>query len=239
MIDTLNVAFGTTPQNCEFCDEFSGGVNNGFYARYQDCPETRFVHSTENFCVFPSVGQLVDGYLLVVPKDHYGTFDELPTQLVAELADTSERVRAVLSKIYGPCISYEHGARGPLNGGCGIYHAHLHVVPLTKVTDPIHALKLRFPHVELTHMNEMSKRGAGLSSYLFYQDSKARLYLFDTGPLPSQYMRKLLADSLGIQDWDWRSAGREERLLATIRQLSKQFSDTKESALTSDTNALR
>jgi diadenosine tetraphosphate (Ap4A) HIT family hydrolase len=230
MLDTREGASGTTPQNCEFCDEFGGGVNNGFYARYQDCPKTRILLSTENFYVVPSVGQLVDGYLLVLPKDHYTTLDELTTELVAELADTSERVRAALSEIYGSCVCFEHGARGPLNGGCGIYHAHLHIVPLSGISDPAESLKLKFPFAELVHLREIGHRSASLSSYLFYQDSDARLYLFDTGPLPSQYMRKLLADALRTQDWDWRTAGREERLLATIRRLSGQFDNTQDYA---------
>jgi len=87
-------------------------------------------------------------------------------------------------------------------------------------------LKLRFPYTELAHLNEISKQSADLASYLFYQDSNARLYLFDTGPLPSQYMRRVLADALGKQHWNWRDAGREERLLATIRRLSRQFDST-------------
>jgi hypothetical protein len=62
-----------------------------------------------------------------------------------------------------------------------------------------------------------------MSSYLFYQDSKARVYLFNSGPLPSQYMRKLLADALNEKDWNWREAGREEHLLATLQRLSSHF----------------
>lgn len=230
MLDTREGASGTTSQNCEFCDEFGGGVNNGFYARYKACPETRYVLSTENFYVFPTIGQLVDGYLLVVPRKHYTTLDELPPELVGELADTSKRVRAALSEIYGSCICFEHGARGPLNGGCGIYHAHLHVVPLSGFSDPVERLKLKFPFGELAHLREIANRSEGLSSYLFYQDSHARLYVFDTGPLPSQYMRKLIADALENPDWNWRAVGREERLVTTIQRLSVRLNDRKEAA---------
>jgi hypothetical protein len=91
------------------------------------------------------------------------------------------------------------------------------------VADPIDALKLRFSYIELAHMDEMCELSAGLSSYLLYQDSDGRRYVFDTGPLPSQYMRKILATSLGEEDWDWRNAGREERLLATIERLAGKF----------------
>jgi hypothetical protein len=93
-------------------------------------------------------------------------------------------------------------------------------MPLPGITDPVDALKLRFPYTELAHVNQINKQSAGLPSYLFYQDSATRLYLFDTGPLPSQYMRRILADTVGHQDWDWRAAGKEDRLLATIERLA-------------------
>jgi len=211
---------------CEFCDEFAGGLSNSFYARYQGSPGTRFVLSTDNFHIFPSIGQIVDGYLLVVPKRHYATLDEMPSVLWTEFEKIYEHVRKILSDLYGPCIAYEHGARRAGVGGCGIYHAHLHATPLASASDPVELLRLRFPYTELAHLNEISKQSAGLPSYLFYQDSNAKLYLFDTGPLPSQYMRKVLADAVGQQDWNWREAGREELLLATMQRLSGKFNTT-------------
>jgi len=153
--------------------------------------------------------------------------DELPAELVVELRSIFETVNSVLSQAYGPCVFFEHGARGPIHGGCGIYHAHVHAVPLGEVPDPVDALKLRFPYRELARMDDLRRDGQEFSAYLFYQDSNARIYRFDTGSLPSQYMRKLIADRQGNQDWDWRSAGCEERLFATIRRFLKQHESTK------------
>jgi diadenosine tetraphosphate (Ap4A) HIT family hydrolase len=216
--------------NCEFCDEFAGSLSNSFHARYQGSPGSRFVLSTDNFHVFPTIGQIVDGYLLAVPKRHYAALDEMPQVLWVEFERIYDRVRWTLSNLYGPCIAYEHGARRAGVGGCGIYHAHLHVVPLARASDPIELLKLKFPYEEFADLSEIGKQSAGLTSYLFYQDSDARLYVFDTGPLPSQYMRKVLANALGQQDWNWRDAGREERLLATIRRLSGRFDSAQDFA---------
>jgi diadenosine tetraphosphate (Ap4A) HIT family hydrolase len=213
--------------SCEFCDEFAGGLTNSFYARYQGCPRTRFLLSTDNFHVFPSIGQLVKGYLLVAPKKHYNAFDEMPTQLAGELAAVCELVRSIVSQNYGPCISFEHGARGPANGGCGIYHAHLHVVPLPGIPDPIAKLKERFPHKRLDALCNISYGSNRNSPYLFCEDFNSNRYRFSIGNLQSQYMRRLLAKAIGTKDWNWRSAGREERLLATIRRLSGQFDSNK------------
>src|SRR5712692_1763618 len=159
--------------HCDFCNEFAGGTSNAFHSRYHETPRRRVLFATENFRVFPSIGQLLEGYLLISSLAHYTTMDEMPTELVAELAAVCGHVRTVLSRIYGPCIYFEHGSRGPLNGGCGIYHAHLHATPLAGASDPANALKLRFPFMELAQLSEISKRSAGLLSYLFYQDSDA------------------------------------------------------------------
>jgi diadenosine tetraphosphate (Ap4A) HIT family hydrolase len=215
---------------CDFCSELSGSSENSFGRIYADYLGNRILSRSSQFAVIPSMGQIAEGYLLVLPINHFKALGDLPETLLQEFTAICERVGRTLKDQYGPYILFEHGTRSEGVGGCGIYHAHLHAVPLAEVPDPIEKLKLRFPYVELTTLSEISKRGAGLSSYLLYQDLNARPYVFDTGNLPSQYMRKLLADELGNQNWDWRTAGREERLLTTIRRLSEQLKSTKEPA---------
>jgi len=226
MIQTLSM--------CEFCDELSGGCENSYRRIYGADHQSRALLRSNNFAVIPSLGQILEGYLLVLPIKHFKALGDLPDLLREEFAAISEGVGKILKDQYGPYVLFEHGTRSESVGGCGIYHAHLHAVPLAQVPDPVDALKSRFPYAELVHVNEIGKRSAGLPSYIFYQDSYAKLYLFDTGPLPSQYMRKLLAGALGKEDWDWRDSGREEWLLATMKRLSEQFNNAKESACAPD-----
>jgi diadenosine tetraphosphate (Ap4A) HIT family hydrolase len=206
--------------DCDFCNELRGDLSCAFHRIYAGDPDTRVLFRSEKFAVIPSLGHILGGYLLVLPIRHFRAAGDLTGNYLDEFAAICERVGRTLKDQYGPCILFEHGTRSEGVGGCGIYHAHMHAVPLSEVPDPVEILKLRFPYADLTD----------LSSYLFYRDSDARFYLFDTGPLPSQYMRKLLADALGNQDWDWRKAGREERLLATMRVLSGQFDSAQDFA---------
>lgn len=208
---------------CEFCDEFANGVNNKFYARYGSNLRSRLVLASENFRVFPSIGQLVEGYTLVAPVTHYAAIDEVPPSLLAECRHVYRQVKESISDIYGQCLCYEHGARDQNSGGCGIYHAHLHVVPFEAYPDPIAKLKELFPYKRLKAFDDMRPLTENLSSYLFYEDMESNRYLFLSGKLPSQYMRRLLAETIGTADWDWRSAGKEERLLATTRRLADYF----------------
>lgn len=208
---------------CDFCNEFSGSSENSFARIYGAQPESRILFRSSQLAVIPSIGQIVEGYLLVLPLDHFKALGDLPSAILEELAGVCDFIGRTFKEQYGPYILFEHGARSEGVGGCGIYHAHLHVAQLAGISDPVATLKLRFPYTEFAHLDEIRKHSAGLPSYLFYQDSNAKLYLFDTGPLPSQYMRKLLAEAVGGQDWNWRDAGKEKRLLTTLQRLSGQF----------------
>ncbi len=225
-------SFNSRTSHCEFCNEFSGYSDNAFHALYHGIVRDRGLFTTENFRIFPSIGQIVEGYLLIAPIAHFRSLDELPTILCSELILLHDRVKRAVASGYGPCISYEHGTQSSLSGGCGIYHAHLHVLPLPPSLDPIDSLKSCFPHRRIRGLSEIKEQSNGMSGYIFYEDSDSRAHLFDTPKLESQYMRRILATMLGEHDWNWRAAGREERLLATLNRLSGHFDKLRFSATT-------
>lgn len=206
--------------HCDFCDEFSGGRENAFARIYSHDQMSRILFHSENFVVFPSLGQIVEGYLLLAPTSHWKALADMPDPIFHEFAALCKSVRGILEGEYGSCIFFEHGTRRADSGGCGIYHAHLHAVPFPDSSEPSHALRSKFPYKELADPKEMKKQTEGLSAYLYYENSQARPYVFDVGILPSQYMRRLLAQALGKNAWDWRAAGEEEALLATLSRLS-------------------
>ena len=63
------------------------------------------------------------------------------------------------------------------------------------------------------------------SSYLFFEDSPGERYVFPTPSIPSQYMRKVVAESIGKACWDWRQSGYEPELVATTQHLSAALAE--------------
>jgi diadenosine tetraphosphate (Ap4A) HIT family hydrolase len=207
---------------CDFCNEFAGRQDNAF-SRIYGASKSRVLFRTGELIVAPSIGQIVEGYLLILPLQHFRASGDLPAGSLVEVGKLLEQVGQVLNKEYGTYVLFEHGTRDPGYGGCGIYHAHVHALPFPAAADPIEMLKHKFSYREFDEFREIGVLAAGLPSYLFYRDSSGRFYLFDTGALPSQYMRRTLSDALGLDAWDWRLSGREERLLCTLGRLSDRF----------------
>jgi diadenosine tetraphosphate (Ap4A) HIT family hydrolase len=205
---------------CDLCNEFSLRGESTFGAIYAEPSISRIIYRSSEFVVIPSLGQILEGHVLMLPQRHFTALGDMSDVSLSECRALSRRVRATLEAEYGSCIFFEHGTRCVGAGGCGVTHAHLHGVPLPQTLDPVEFLTSSFPSDELRDLTDIREKGAGLTSYLFYEDSQERSYLLQSGALPSQYMRKLLAQRLGSRDWDWRNVGREGRLLATIEKLA-------------------
>lgn len=220
---TVETTIASIAARCDFCDEFSGGIQNSFAIRYRGLLQERTILATSNFKVIPTLGQIVEGYLLIVPISHYRALADMPPEPIQELVRLKDQVRAALLATYGPCIFFEHGARSANAGGCGINHAHLHAVPLSEEKDPIATLKEEFPFESLRANREITTEANGSNPYLYYEDLHSNTYVFDVEYLPSQYVRRLLAQNFGKVEWDWRKYEREEALLSSMARLSQVF----------------
>jgi diadenosine tetraphosphate (Ap4A) HIT family hydrolase len=207
---------------CDFCDEFSGGQQNAYAIRYGPHADRELLNDGV-FRVLPTLGQLVEGHLLIVPSPHITSMGDLMPKESNHLEAVCDTVRQALREAYGQVLFFEHGIRGAGSGGCGIDHAHIHAVPVA--ADGILDILVRefggCAIHRLANIQEAVKPG---SSYLFVEDSSASRYVFPVSELPSQYMRRVVAESMGKSDWDWRKCGQEPELMATLERLAPLFS---------------
>jgi diadenosine tetraphosphate (Ap4A) HIT family hydrolase len=164
--------------------------------------------------VVPSLGQLVEGHLLIIPKQHGCALADLPPDALGELVRLKTTLVKAIRSHYGTCVLFEHGARTETSGGCGISHAHLHVVPLPAEKDPRALLEVSFRHHRVNGIADLASIEKDCP-YLYYEDASGGSRVLYPAFLPSQYMRRVLAKALGNQNWDWRNSGREEAVLVT------------------------
>src|SRR5258706_12627640 len=109
--------------NCRFCDILFRNCPPGFWDRP--------LFESTNFVAIPSLGSLRKGWLLVVPKKHFLSTAALPPHLLQEMIKVKQALTEVLTESFGEIWAFEHGpAGGGRLAGCGVDHAHLHIVPL-------------------------------------------------------------------------------------------------------------
>ena len=132
-------------------------------------------------------------------------------------------MRRTLSQIYSPPVLFEHGVRGSSAGGCGVEHAHLHMVPFPSENEPIAGLRREFAFEPIDTLGDLGRRVPSKSPYLYYEQRDGKKWVVGVDYVPSQYLRKAVATSLGTHQWDWRNASTQRSLLESVSRLAPAF----------------
>jgi histidine triad (HIT) family protein len=83
---------------------------------------------TDRIVAFLDIAPVHYGHTLVIPKQHFETFLELPDDLWMEMGQVSRRVALALQKKLG-ARGFNLGMNNFPAAGQVVFHAHLHVIP--------------------------------------------------------------------------------------------------------------
>lgn len=193
--------------DCFFCKEIEDPVQNILH-------KNRIVYETKNFVVFPTVGCFRIGYLLVMPKQHFLCFGELPSELIEELNSIVWKIMDYIQKKQGKrCIVFEHGTRDLSKlTSTSIMHAHIHIIPFEE--DIISYLP---DYCELKKIKGFVDLKNESDNYLFLKDTNGSSYIVKNDNYPSQFFRQIACKAMGISKyWDWRIYKFVENMEITI-----------------------
>lgn len=178
-------------------------------------PRDRWIAESENFVAFASVGALVDGWVLIVPRTHVLSLSAIAREWQSELDDLAERLSTLLQNEYGTSVArFEHGSSEPMQSvGCGVDHAHLHLVALG--FDVIEETAMQHPHLKvLDHCGGIPAVAsiAKGRSYIFMRNGEGREALILNAESESQLLRRVIAARVGAAErWNWREYPHSER----------------------------
>ena len=202
---------------CKFC-EIGAGIHRGEVDR-------PIVESDHYFAV-SSAGGFVPGWTLIFLKEH--RFNMSYDYRNSAFIEFVRKVSTIVGKEYGRCVFFEHGATEPgSKTGCGVNHAHLHVVPFSKSIEAL-VVENRPNYVwKDTKVSEIEDR-LGDAEYLFCSDDFGgqRRGLSSILKEPeSQFFRKVIASAVGLNDWyDYKKFPFEEMSSDTATRLRTCFS---------------
>lgn len=82
---------------------------------------------SDNFFVKVGFGLVAPGHVMLVTKEHYSCFADIPDNLLEEAKKMLERINLVNMKNFGDSFIWEAGAIGQ-----SVFHAHMHIIPKSR-----------------------------------------------------------------------------------------------------------
>lgn len=79
---------------------------------------------TGNFIVVADAHPLIEGHILIIPKQHIACVAEYPRDILSEFMPLYSRIRLFVQETYGSESTFEHGEIGQT-----VFHSHVHVLP--------------------------------------------------------------------------------------------------------------
>lgn len=197
---------------CCFCEEFTRGL------RHPAVSADRIVLSSRSTNCIPSLGALVPGHMLMVPHRHATSISAMGDSEFEDFLMVRRQLISRLRATYGPVFQFEHGTGGSTHGGCGIDHAHLHVLPLTMT---LSALSTSLKGMSVHRVDGISAIRTLVPPYLFIEDSEGASVAAHCPTLPSQFMRRAINAARGESAWDWRKMLDNTQFARTLREFRR------------------
>lgn len=186
--------------------------------------ERNILYEDEDVYVMPCLGSFVEGYLLVVNKDHEDSFGDLMDQ---NRSDVFDMVRNVVEKKYGDCCFFEHGEVGSCLKRAEskiCYHAHMHCLPIP--SDITSLVREDFEPIFMEDLTELKQLKSENPHYLFIEDAEGRKKFFPVeDTVESQYLRKKACESVGKDRKfaNWREHEFRDKMQRTAGKLRGEF----------------
>lgn len=187
-------------KKCRFCDILEGKRNIGMI----DNP----VLINSQFYTLVSIGGFIEGWSLVIPKEHTYSMRKFYTNTL--FINIANEMLKKIRKIYKKkCIIFEHGANheGSITA-CGTNHAHLHILPYEKsLLDQMFGNCIQWVKCGIKDIADIVQD----KEYWFYAEDvvnieEAKGYIHIIEKTESQYFRRFLAEKEGyLQEYDYKS----------------------------------
>jgi len=87
------------------------------------------IYEGERICAFLDIQPIRPGHALVVPREHYDYFEQMPADLAAEIMTLGQKIARAQKQLFGV------ERVGFLFSGGDVPHAHAHLVPMHEKTD--------------------------------------------------------------------------------------------------------
>lgn len=186
----------------------------------------REIGRTDSFVAIPSIGALVPGWTLVIPRRTLRNLAETtPDERTELLAFVETIAQGLAGDSRNEVYCFEHGSGRPGSlTGCGVDQAHLHVVPLAfnlidaAIRRSDGPVQCSIPRTSQSPLELLPRNG----EYVAIWRLTDRLTTIGTVRYPvSQWVRRVIAEELGkAAEWNYRTHPQVKNVGQTLRMLA-------------------
>ncbi len=178
------------------------------------------LYSDEYFWIVCDAHPLIEGHILIIPKEHISCMGALSEIQFTRLKELYKKVLTFLSKNYGKVVIFEHGITGQT-----VFHAHMHFLPFNKSVDELVPEKNLIKKI-LT-LDEIKTEFSKNNKYLFIAVNNYK-WLIDTKIGYPRFFRDRISKLLGTEERnDWKKASNNDKLIKDfendIQQLQNKW----------------
>jgi hypothetical protein len=208
---------------CSLCGEVRGSHDNRFRELTLMDPVCLLSAVSDKYRFIPSLGALVPGHMLTVTVNHHLN---IAASLQTE-ADISEFENAMLdlmqsaSRFFGEdFLIFEHGSTRPAATLCSTSHAHVHIVPMDVAVRGLVLGQVSAEGAMEVPWLSLAQTACEAEDFVWVASAtprgvSPRVQFLPAADRPSQFLRRLVANALGSQNWDWRENPANEALART------------------------
>ena len=216
--------YDTSDQRCILCEIASyRGMRNSlaYYNAHTEKEADMIIYESRFFYVTSELGALVQGFLMIVPKEHYFSVAQYDKCIMADYEQVCYDMEKILKGAFGEektIIFFEHGSdpSGMSYNPKSIVHAHTHVVVNFKIEKKYLDMVKALPIKDIT----IAKK----SRYFCYQEGfhgQKFVAMDDDVYMQHQYARQIMAKQIGLApgQYNWRKYDFSENIKATIYRI--------------------
>lgn len=184
--------------------------------------ENTILDETKYFFITPSLGSLVEGYILIISKRHVNSMSNLNDEEKEEYKLLIKKYREIFKNIYKKYpIIFEHGTPNleKINAS-SVIHAHTHIVNHEYINENRLLQKLNFEKINSLLDIDFNH------NYIFYINQNNEMYItYNFKPI-SQLMRIEIAKDLNLLNkYDWRKNNFDNNIILTINNIKNYFNN--------------
>lgn len=175
-----------------------------------------------SFWVVCDAHPLVEGHILVIPKEHISCMGNLSKKDFLRYKELYAQVKKFINENYGPMAAFEHGIIGQT-----VFHAHTHFFPfIGEINDIIPETNSL---IKIDSKDQVKKEFEMCNKYLFVENAN-EMWLVDTSLGFPRFFREIFSKLLGVKNRaDWKATRNNAELMTQfkedIKNLEKKWNE--------------